>query len=278
MLKKILNRLKKIAIKKVPVYIQREKNSILNERCAIILGGTGGIGFCIADKFLEAGSTVILASRSQEKLNYSYNKLHERYSNVFIYSMDLNKVDNFNDDLRQMEIQVGRKIDILVNCAGVNSSQTFPEISSDEYDLVMSSNLKGIVFFTQVFSKYLIKNKIKGNILNIGSSSGCRPAISSYMMSKWALRGFTLGIAKTLIKYNIVVNGIAPGPTATNMITNDITNLTGPKNDAKRMVTVDEIASMAVRLVSEQCRMIVGEMINITGGSGTLTFDDIKYN
>lgn len=96
-------------------------------------------------------------------------------------------------------------------------------------------------------------------------------------MSKWALRGFTLGIAKSLIKYDIVVNGIAPGPTATKMLGADDSNLNWPEIDSKRMASVEEISQMAVRLVSNECRMIIGEMINITGGAGTLSVDDIKY-
>ena len=74
-----------------------------------------------------------------------------------------------------------------------------------------------------------------------------------------------------------MVNGIAPGPTATPMLTNSLDDLNGPRNDAKRYVHPDEIANMAVQLVSRSCRMVIGDMINISGGSGTLTFDDIKY-
>ena len=64
----------------------------------------------------------------------------------------------------------------------------------------------------------MVKNKIKGNILNIASSSSLRPAISAYIISKWGIKGFTMGLAKSLIPYGITVNGIAPGRTATPML------------------------------------------------------------
>lgn len=97
------------------------------------------------------------------------------------------------------------------------------------------------------------------------------------MVSKWGVRGLTLGMAKSLIKHDIVVNGIAPGPTSTPMLVKNTDNLSGTQNDAKRYVHPQEVASIATQLVSNSCRMMVGEMVNIGGGSGTLTFDDIPY-
>ena len=77
---------------------------------------------------------------------------------------------------------------------------------------MLDTNIKGTVFLSKYFSEYLRQNDIKGNILNMVSSSGLRPAVSAYEISKWGLRGFTAGLAKKLIPYGIVVNGIAPGP------------------------------------------------------------------
>ena len=172
---------------------------------------------------------------------------------------------------------VGKKIDILVNNAGVSCKTSFLNITEEDFDNTISIDLKAMVFLSQEFAHYMIENNICGNILNIGSSSGLRPANTPYTIAKWGVRGFTLGIAKQLIKYNIVVNGIAPGPTATPMLTQEQDNLFGPQNDAKRFVHPNEIASMAVQLVSNSCRMIIGDMVNINGGSGTLTFDDVNY-
>ena len=78
--------------------------------------------------------------------------------------------------------------------------------------------LKGCVFFISNNGRYMRDNHIKGNILNIASSSSLRPATSAYTLTKWGTRGLTLGLAKVLAPYGITVNGIAPGPTATPML------------------------------------------------------------
>ena len=92
------------------------------------------------------------------------------------------------------------------------------------------------------------------------------------------MKGLTIGLAKKLIKDGIVVNGLAPGPTATPMLHKDINDdLYIANNPSERFATPDEIANMAVVLTSSMGRMIVGDTIYMTGGAGVLTVDDIKY-
>lgn len=237
----------------------------------------GGVGLAISKDYLDAGATVILVGRNKQKLETVYNELKEQHADVFQYVMDTTDCSNFEKHIDNMSKLVNRKIDILVNCAGVDAHEWFPNITEEYFDLIINTNLKGVVFLSQVFAKYMINNHIEGNILNIGSAASYRPAHSAYMMSKWALRGFTLGCAKSCIKHNIVVNGINPGPVATKMGGTDNSNLNGTATDAQRYSTAEEISSMAVRLVSNECRMVLGEMVNITGGSGTLTFSGYEY-
>lgn len=275
-IKKCINLLTSKQIK--PVLINVQKNSILNERVALITGGSSGIGLSIAKAFLRSGSTVVITGRNKEKLEKIAKVLDEDYNNsIFSFQMDNSSVSSMKGVFDTIENQIGKKIDILVNNAGISCHTSFLKITEEDYDDVLNINLKAMVFLSQEFANYMIRNRIKGNILNIGSSSGLRPANTPYTIAKWGVRGFTLGIAKQLIKYDIVVNGIAPGPTATPMLTQNTDNLAGPKNDSKRYIHTEEISNMAVQLVSNSCRMIIGEMININGGSGTLTFDDIEY-
>ena len=166
------------------------------------------------------------------------------------------------------------KIDILVNNAGVGNG-VWGKTSEEEYDNVMETNLKGLFFLTDKVAHYMIDKGIKGNILNVCSSSSLRPANSAYCLSKWGLRGLTEGLAKTLIPYNIVVNGIAPGPTATPLMgkenTDDLYNEFQPN---KRYALPEEIASMAVIYVSNMGRSIVGDIAYMTGGCAVFTYDD----
>ena len=143
-----------------------------------------------------------------------------------------------------------------------------------EFDKVINTDLKGTYFLTQIYSKYLIKNKIKGNILNISSSSSIRPAITPYHLAKNSLNAFTKGLAKELIKYGIVVNGIAPGPTATDMLLEGDENINRPSSPNGRYATPEEIANISVILVSNISNNIIGETVFVTGGCATLTYDD----
>lgn len=89
----------------------------------------------------------------------------------------------------------------------------------------------------------------------------------------------TSGLAKSLAPYGITVNGVAPGPTATPMLLKeDIHNISHPTLPAGRYVLPEEIANMALFLVSDMGRMVVGDIVYMTGGAGTLTFDDMNYS
>ena len=135
-----------------------------------------------------------------------------------------------------------KHIDILVNNAGVISKTHFGKTDEKDYNLVMETNLKGTYFLSEIVSNYMIENGIKGNILNISSSSALRPAVSAYSMAKWAIHGLTLGMAKKLSPYGIVVNSIAPGPTATRMLQSDnIININRMSSPSERYATASEI-------------------------------------
>ena len=198
-------------------------SKLLEGRTAIVTGGTSGIGYAIAKVFLNAGATVIITGRNQGRITTSVEKLKAETSCDRVYGKVLNNAEvstfdeTFNDILSHKETS---KIDILVNNAGVNF-KGMPNATEEEYDKVMDTNLKGVFFLSQLFGKYLVKNGIRGNILNIASSSSLRPADSAYTLSKWGIRALTLGLAKSLAKNGITVNGIAPGPTATPMMIKD---------------------------------------------------------
>ena len=170
-----------------------------------------------------------------------------------------------------------RRIDVLVNNAGVLGA-SMPNATAEAFDKVIDTNLKGVFFLSQLFGGYLKANKVEGNILNVGSSSCLRPATSAYTLSKWGIRGLTLGLAKSLAPYGVTVNGIAPGPTATPMLLKDGQgNITNKGNPIGRYALPEEIANMAVVLVSPMGRTIVGDMVYMTGGAATVTYDDMDY-
>lgn len=171
-----------------------------------------------------------------------------------------------------------KTIDILVNNAGVLGG-SMPNATEKDYDAVLDTNLKGVFFLSQLMGRYMRDYNVKGNILNIASSSSLRPAASAYTLSKWGLRGLTLGLAKSLAHYGITVNGVAPGPTATPMLKGeDDKNLIHTGIPLGRFVMPEEIANMAVFLVSGMGKSIIGDIVYMTGGAGVIEYDDMTYN
>lgn len=264
------------------VHIKAEITSLSNKellkgKTAFITGGTSGIGFAIADAFLSSGASVFITGRDRSRLDMAKQKLESNHIDAQIEGIVLN-----NSEIKQSEdilnhLLETNDIDILVNNAGINGG-SLSHCSEEEYQSIMDTNLKGAVFITRKISNNMIQKGIKGNILNICSSSSNRPANTAYVLSKWGMRGYTLGLAKTLIKHGIVVNGLAPGPTATPMlIKNENPDISLPANPSGRYALPEEIANMAVVLTSSMGRMIVGDIIYMTGGAGVITFDDINY-
>lgn len=273
--------------KGVPIYnirpqiVNLERNTLLEGRTALITGGASGIGFGIAKSFLNCGANVIITGRNKEKLEEAKCVLQEQYlaERIDSFVLDLQEVNTFSSIFDQIVNRIGeRKLDILVNNAGVLGCQ-LSNAEERSFDTTLDTNIKGPFFLSKIVGEYMKNNNIYGNILNIASSSSFRPAACAYTISKWGLRGFTLGLAKSLIPYNIVVNGIAPGPTATSMVMNNInSSLYIENNPIHRYCTVEEISNMATILVSDMSRTIVGDIICMTGGAGLITYDDISYN
>lgn len=153
-----------------------------------------------------------------------------------------------------------------------------PNATEEAYDAVLDTNLKGVFFLSQMIGRYMVDNKIKGNILNIASSSSLRPAFSAYTLSKWGIRGLTLGLAKALAPEGITVNGVAPGPTATPMLIKDDNKNLINKIPLGRYVLPEEIANMAVFLTSGMGKAIIGDIVYMTGGAAVVSYEDMSYH
>lgn len=279
----------KTVLKKKLTKIEKEKVLIpcleghyLENRCAFITGGSSGIGYSIAESFLKNGATVIITGRDKERLELAKKDLIASCNcdekRVITSVFDISHIDSIKTNLLNIIKNSNNKVDIFVNNAGVNGGNLFPNTTEEEYDKVLDTNLKGMYFASQAIVNYMIENKIQGNILNITSSSALRPATSPYILSKWGERGLTLGMAKKYLPYGIIVNGLAPGSTATSMLNRENSDdLYCEYSPSKRYLVPEEVGNMATVLVSSMGRMIVGDTIYMTGGSGIVTFDDVGY-
>lgn len=266
--KKIKNSLvvKKKEAVRIPIY----HGSLLEGHTALIVGGTGGIGQSIAERFISNGCKVIITGTNEEKLKmvcaYSDNKMH-------YVVVNLNQVDSFPDTINDVEQKVG-KIDIFVNAAGLHGPSSMWDVTENDWDSVMDVNVKGMYFMCQAAGKYMKEKGIEGHILNVSSASALKPGKTPYEISKNAVRSMTLGLADEMIKYGIVVNCIAPGPTATKMLNyQEGGSLSWPGNPTGRMAAPEEIANWAVLMVSDLGNYVIGDSFYITGGSGTICID-----
>lgn len=255
---------------KIPIPQPVNAEKILEGKTALITGGSGGLGIAFAKAFMQAGCSVIIAGTNQSKLDTCKAELGQDARTITI---DISNVSNLAEKVNEaVRLSPTRKIDILVNSAGVNKAQNFLNVNESDYDHIMDINAKGTYFMSQAVAKYMISNGIKGHILNVSSSSAQRPAWTPYEISKWAINGMTKGMADVLLPHGIIVNAIAPGPTATPMlIKNGDSCISNDNNLIGRFEMPSEIANLATFMVSNMGDMIVGDTIYISGGSGVIS-------
>lgn len=246
------------------------KGNFLEGKVALVIGGSGGIGSAIAKTFIENGCKVIITGTNEEKMSSFINSNNPDYVKSVL--LNTSHISEIKSAILKAHELFG-PISIMVYSAGVHCKDTFGKIKESTWDNVMNVNLKGMYFSCQYFSEYLIENNIKGHILNIGSASSGKPGWTPYEISKCGVKSLTLGFADKLVQKGIVVNSIAPGPVATPMLhmTND--NITWEGNPSGRMCTPEEIANIAVMMVSSMGDMIVGDTYYVSGGSGTICID-----
>ena len=216
MLNRLVSMIRKYSplTKIVQVNVPVTESTKLAGKTALIFGGSGGIGEGIARAISSAGGSVILLGTNENRLKLLCDSLRNAEYKI----VDLSNIAEMNRSLDELYKETNRNIDIMVYAAGVHGGSDFMNISEVEYDQVLDLNLKAMFFSAQSISKYMIRRKIKGNILLIGSASGVKPAWCPYEISKWGVRGFTLGLARELVSHGITVNSIAPGPVKTKMI------------------------------------------------------------
>ena len=251
----------------IPVEKPVSEQKMLEGKVALISGGSGGIGISIAKELHACGCKVILGGTNASKLE----KCKEQFSDGGVESVifNLSTTDSIGSTIKEAETKFG-SIDIFVNSAGVHSENAnLWTMTPDEYDRVMSINLKGVYFACVEMAKYWKEKQRKGHILLISSSRGSEPAWSPYGISKWGINGMTKGLAEILTPEGIIVNAIAPGSTATPLLgIHEGDSIYSEDNKLGRMIVPDEIATYAKLLVSDAGDMLAGETIHISGGRG----------
>lgn len=243
-----------------------EKESLLSDKIVLVTGGGSGFGYAIASRFILLGAKVIITGRNEEKLKKAVSSIGG--DNIQYLIWDICDVSIAKQKLQEANSIFGQ-INVAVNNAGVWTPKKWNDIDECEWDKVLNTNLKGLFFICQAEGESMSTNCSSiSKIINITSIEGVRGGFGPYYASKWGANGITRGMAKLLIKNNVVVNAIAPGMGITEINPNlpKDGNLSLPSNLNGRFVTVEEIAETACFLASDAANSIVGQIIVVDGG------------
>src|SRR5215469_1579054 len=236
-------------------------------KVAIVTGGNGGIGRGIALGLAEAGASIAILARNEEKSHATLKEIEAHGVKAIALKLDVTR----RDDLRPAFEEVGRQLGpvaILVNNAGVAVSKSVLKYSADDWDCVIETNLNSVFFLSQIAAQSMAQRS-GGKIINIASeySRLGSPSVASYSASKGGLVQLTKSMAIELARRNIQVNAIVPG-----WITTEMTAPTqsGPFHDeiitrtpAGRFGEPEELAGAAIFLASHAADFVTGSVVYV---------------
>lgn len=243
---------------------------MLKNKVSIITGANRGIGKAIAEKFAQNGSDLILTSRKNGNLADLKIDLEQKYNvNVMTLHFDLKDPIEIKNAFKIIHSSI-KKIDVLVNNAGILGDSLTRMISENLINEVFSINTFGIIYTTQNSLPFMIKNG-GGSIINISSIIGTNGNKGQivYSGSKSAVIGITKSASKELAINNVRVNAIAPGFIETDMVKNLTDDVFKERMDSiemKRIGTPEDIANTALFLASDLSNYITGQIIGVDGG------------
>jgi len=246
----------------------------LTGRSALVSGGASGIGKAIAQLFLEEGASVAISDINGDGLDAAVKEL-SGYGTVMGINGDVRSMADAGRMVAATVESFGA-IDVLVCNAGITSVMPIEQLTEEEWDAVLTTNVKGM--FTLV--KHAVPHMISqggGSIVTLGSEMGivAVPESPAYNASKGAVIMFTKSIAVDLIRHNIRVNSLCPGITRTPLLQAEVDNSIDPERTAAeqaswapimRVAEPREIAQGALFLASEASSFAVGSCLVLDGG------------
>lgn len=184
----------------------------LTGKVAVVIGGTGELCGAIAESLALAGAEVVLVGRSAEKAKVRLDRITSAGGRGWFHPAEATSKEELK---RLLEAVVSRsgKVDIVINGAGTNSPTPFFDIPEEEFDRILSVNLKSVFLGCQVFGKYLVERGQGGSIINIGSMSGLVPLsrVFTYSATKAAVHNLSKNLAREWAPHRVRVNTLVPG-------------------------------------------------------------------
>lgn len=242
------------------VYLQPDGR--LSGKKIIVTGGGKGLGAAMAAKFVAEGASVLISGRNEKILKETAGRIGCKYLTLDV--QDTSALDKFISDADNML----EGADCLVNNAGISLHEpTFFDVTLETFDAQVATNLRGGFFLTQSFTRLLLKEKRKGNVLFVSSETGETVDIRPYGFTKAAVNSMVQGLACLFIDKGIRVNAVAPGITASDMTGFKADgNLFLAGNATERVYLPEEVAETASFLLSDASGCISGQVIVCNNG------------
>lgn len=243
----------------------------LENKVAIITGGSRGIGFAISDAFVREGAKIALCGSRPATAEQAAAQLREKYPQADILPIGVDLSDGA-EIRRMVETVVAKwgRVDVLVNNAGITSAKPIFDMTDEDFDSVIRINLSGPFKCIREVSKVMKEHG--GSIINTSSIAGVYGSKmqTAYSASKFGINGLTKSCAKELGPYQIRVNAVAPGVVATDMVKESVTDqmLAGLKSVTPlgRAANAGELAGAYVYLASDEASFTTGTIVHVDGG------------
>lgn len=245
---------------------------MLEEKVAIVTGGTRGIGYEIVRTFLENRAKVILFGSKKETVDKAIKSLKEENSDYEVFGLypDLSNEDSVKEVFKLIKEKYGH-IDILINNAGISSSTPLTSYNEEEYNKIIDLNIKSVFICSKNIVPYMEENK-GGVIINTSSMVSIygQPSGCLYPTSKFAVNGLTKSLARELAPKNIRVNAVAPGITETDMVANLPKEVIEPLIKTiplGRIGKPRDVANAFLFLASDMASYVTGEILQVDGAA-----------
>ncbi|WP_224998360.1 SDR family NAD(P)-dependent oxidoreductase [Cesiribacter sp. SM1] len=241
-----------------------------DQKVAIVTGGASGLGYAIAEKFVKNNIRTIIVGRNEQKLQAAKEQFGE---NCSYESFDLTSLEQIPAFVERIHDRYGR-IDILVNNAGINQKKPFTEVTDQDFERIILTNLTAVFSLSREVAKVMLAQK-SGAIVNISSMASQYgiPKVVAYTASKSAIEGITRSMAVDLSPGGIRVNCVAPGFIATDMSAKALDSDPERKNKVLSRTPMGklgvpaDVAEAVYYLASDAASYVTGTILKVDGGN-----------
>ena len=245
---------------------------MLKNKVAIITGGTRGIGYAVAELFLENGARVAVLGSRAETVDKAVASLSEKFGaeNIAGYYPDLTEYNAVEEMVKAVKEKFGR-IDILINNAGISAREPIEAYEPDAFKNIMDLNVTAVFNGCKAVVPFMKENG-GGCIINTSSMVAKEGQVSGvgYPTSKFAVNGLTISLSRELGKYNIRVNAVAPGVTRTDMVAalpEEMVARVAANIPMGRVGEPSEVANCFLFLASDMASYVSGTVLNVDGAT-----------